>query len=80
MLYLIDNKYYIKTAPLQYTEVSFVLKNDTVDIQPTNNKIETNMNAQIKSIVFRDEKDKIMKSLQANDRDNKITYKKRNKR
>lgn len=83
MLYLIEGKYYIKTAPLKYTEVSFELKNDTVVIIPTQHKFEANTKAIIESVDFQKEKDNIKKSLESvsnNIDDSKTTYKKRNKR
>lgn len=63
MLYQIKNKYYIKVAPMKYTEVTFVLENDDVIIKPTRNKIESNCETQIKEINFQKEKDNIMSNL-----------------
>lgn len=83
MLYLIDGKYYIKTAPLKYTEVSFKLNDDDVVIIPTRNKFEANSKAIIESVDFQKEKSNIKKSLKSvgvDADDSKITYKKRNKR
>ena len=82
MLYLVDGKYYIKTAPLKYTEVSFSIKNDNVVIIPTQNKFEANAKAVITGVDFQKEKDKIKKSLELkNDNDDiEMIYKKRNKR
>ena len=78
MLYLIDGKYYIKTAPLKYTEVSFSIKGDDVVISPTQNRFEANAKAVITSVDFQKEKNTIKKKLEKNEE--KIVYKKRNKR
>lgn len=78
MLYLIDGKYYIKTAPLKYTEVSFSIKGDDVVISPTQNRFEANTKAVITSVDFQKEKNTIKKKLEKNEE--KIVYKKRNKR
>lgn len=81
MLYLIDGKYYIKTAPLKYTEVSFSIKGDDVVISPTQNRFEANAKAVITSVDFQKEKDTIRKSLESKETSDEITtYKKRNKR
>lgn len=78
MLYLIDGKYYIKTAPLKYTEVGFSIKGDDVVIIPTQNRFEANTKAVITSVDFQKEKNTIKKKLEKNEE--KIVYKKRNKR
>ena len=63
MLYKIENKYYIRVAPRKYTEVKFVLKNDDVVIQTTNNRIESDGNTVITQINFQKEKDNIKSKL-----------------
>lgn len=63
MLYLIANKYYIRVAPMKYTEVKFVLKNDDVAITVTNNRLISNASTVIKEINFQKEKEKIKASL-----------------
>ena len=82
MLYLIDGKYYIKTAPLKYTEVSFSIKDGNVVIIPTQNRFEANAKAVITSVDFQKEKDTIKQSLESeNTSDTTETiYKKRSKR
>lgn len=63
MLYQIENKYYIRVAPMKYTEVNFILKNDDVVIQPTRNKLESNGRTIIKEFDFQKEKDNIKSKL-----------------
>ena len=63
MIYLINNKYYIRVAPLKYTEIDFELKNNDVIIKPTRNKIEANGNMIINEVNFQNEKEKIKYSL-----------------
>lgn len=63
MLYQIKDKYYIRVAPMKYTEVTFVLKDNDVIIKPTRNKIESDSETQIKEINFQKEKDNIMSDL-----------------
>lgn len=63
MIYLINNKYYIRVAPLKYTEIDFALKNNDVIIKPTRNRIEANGNTIIKEVNFQNEKEKIKHSL-----------------
>lgn len=63
MLYQIENKYYIRVAPMKYTEVKFVLKHNDVVIQPTSNKIESTGTMTITQIDFQKEKDNIKSKL-----------------
>lgn len=63
MIYQIENKYYIRVAPMKYTEVKFVLKNDDVAIEITQNRIIANGNMDIKEINFQQDKEKIKASL-----------------
>lgn len=63
MIYQISNKYYIRVAPLKYTEINFLLKNDDVVIQPTKNKIEATGNMVIKEVNFQKEKETIKQRL-----------------
>ena len=63
MLYQIENKYYIRVAPMRYTEVKLSLTNDDVTIKPTRNKIESSGNTVIKEINFQKEKEKIKLDL-----------------
>lgn len=63
MIYQIKNKYYIRTAPMKYTEIELLLKNDDVVIQPTQNRILANGQMSIKEINFQKEKDNIKKTL-----------------
>lgn len=79
MLYLINGKYYIKTAPLKYTEVAFQLRDEDVIITSTKNRIESNGETIIKCVDFQKEKNAIKKKLE-NKEDKEIVYKKRNKR
>lgn len=65
MLYQIMNKYYIKVAPMKYTEVKLVLRNDDVVIEVTSNRLISNSNMNIKEINFQNEKEKIKASLLA---------------
>ena len=82
MIYLINNKYYIRVAPLRYTEISFELKGDDVVIKPTSNRIEANGNTKIIEVNFQNEKEKIKNSLLDNkektsDTEEKRVYRKR---
>ena len=63
MLYIINKEYYIRTAPLMYTKVRFILNNGDVDIVPTKDKIEVNSNTIIENVNFQNEKDKIKEQL-----------------
>lgn len=63
MIYQIENKYYIRVAPMRYTEVKFVLKDDDVVIQTTSNKIESNANTVMKEFNFQQEKNNIKHKL-----------------
>lgn len=74
MLYIIDNKYYIKVAPMIYKEVEFKLINDDVVIFTTKNKIEVNSKTIINTINFQSEKDKIKESLCKNNKRNSKRY------
>lgn len=75
MLYIIDNKYYIRVAPMIYKEVEFKLINDDVVISTTKNKIEVNAKTIINTINFQSEKDKIKESLCKNNKRNSKRYK-----
>lgn len=66
MLYKIANKYYIRVAPMRYTEVEFVIENDDVIIKPTKNKLLANANISIDEINFQKEKENIKKKLNNN--------------
>ena len=63
MIYQIENKYYIRVAPMKYTEVKLVLKNNDVVIETTQNRIIANASMQIKEINFQQEKENIKASL-----------------
>lgn len=63
MLYQIENKYYIRVAPMKYTEVNFIIKNDDVVIQPTQNRILVTGGTKIKELNFQEEKNNIKTSL-----------------
>lgn len=63
MIYQILNKYYIRVAPIKYTEVKFILKDNDVIIQPTQNRIIANGDTKIKEINFQQEKENIKASL-----------------
>lgn len=63
MIYQILNKYYIRVAPRKYTEIKFILKNDDVVIETTQNKIESNGNTIITTFDFQKEKDNIKNKL-----------------
>lgn len=63
MIYQIENKYYIRVAPMKYTEVKLVLKNNDVVIETTQNRIIANASMQIKEINFQQEKENIKTSL-----------------
>ena len=60
MIYQIENKYYIRVAPMRYTEVRLVLRNDDVVIEVTSNRLISNSNMNIKEINFQNEKEKII--------------------
>lgn len=63
MIYQILNKYYIRVAPRKYTEIKFILKNDDVVIETTQNKIESNGNTVMTTFDFQKEKDNIKNKL-----------------
>lgn len=63
MIYQIENKYYIRVAPMKYTEIKFVLKNNDVAISTTQNRIIANASMKIKEINFQNEKENIKASL-----------------
>lgn len=63
MLYQIANKYYIRVAPMKYTEVKFELKDDDVVIKITQNRILANASMKITEINFQKEKENIKTSL-----------------
>lgn len=63
MIYQIENKYYIRVAPMKYTEIKFELKNDDVVIVTTQNRIIANGSMQVTEINFQQEKEKIKASL-----------------
>lgn len=63
MIYQIKDKYYIRVAPMKYTEVKFVLRNDDVVIETTKNRIISNGGMTIKELNFQQEKEKIKASL-----------------
>lgn len=63
MIYQIENKYYIRVAPMKYTEVKLVLKNNDVVIETTQNRIIANASMQITEINFQQEKESIKASL-----------------
>lgn len=63
MIYQIENKYYIRVAPRKYTEIKFILKNDDVVIEATQNKIESNGSTIITTFDFQKEKDNIKNEL-----------------
>lgn len=82
MIYLINDKYYIRVAPLRYTEIDFELKNDDIIIKTTSNRIEANGNTKITEVNFQNEKEKIKNSLLDNkektsDTEEKRVYRKR---
>lgn len=64
MLYLIENKYYIRVAPMRYTEVKLIPKDNDVVISVTNNRLLANGNMDIKEINFQEQKETIKASLQ----------------
>ena len=63
MLYQIENKYYIRVAPMKYTEVKLLLRNNDVVIEVTGNRMISNSDTVIKEINFQGEKEKIKASL-----------------
>lgn len=63
MIYQINNKYYIRTAPMKYTEVNLSVHNDDVVIGITSNRIVLTGNTNIKEINFQENKEKIKASL-----------------
>ena len=65
MIYQIKNKYYIRVAPMKYTEVKFVLQNDDVVIKTTENRLISNADMEIKELNFQQEKEQIKASLLA---------------
>lgn len=64
MIYQINNKYYIRVAPMKYTEIDFELKNNKVVIKTTNNKLEVNGRMTVKEINFQSVKESIKENLQ----------------
>ena len=66
MLYQIENKYYIRVAPMKYTEVKLVLKDGDVVIKTTANKIIISGDTTVKEINFQKEKENIKKELTNN--------------
>lgn len=63
MIYQIGNKYYIRVAPMKYTEVEFILDNDDIVIKTTKNRLISNADMKIKEVNFQQEKEKIKASL-----------------
>ena len=63
MIYQIENKYYIRVAPMKYTEVKFALKNDDVVIETTQNRIIVDSNTHVIEKNFQQEKENIKASL-----------------
>ena len=72
MLYLIDNKYYIKVGK-DFTEVELVFTDDDVDLRPTNNKLENNGNIPYETINFLSEKEELLKKFK-NKKENKEEF------
>lgn len=66
MLYQIENKYYIRVAPMKYTEVKLILKDGDVVIKTTANKIIISGDTTVKEINFQKEKENIKKELTNN--------------
>lgn len=69
MIYLINEKYYVKISPLMYSEVKLEMKNKDLTLVPVGNKIELDSNTKVKEIIFRDEKENLMKQLQKSSED-----------
>lgn len=63
MIYQIENKYYIRVAPMKYTEIKFSLREDEVVIITTQKRIITSTDTKITEINFKEEKEKIRASL-----------------
>lgn len=63
MLYKIENKYYVRVAPMKYTEVKFELKHNDVVIKVTSSRIIATGDMNIKEINFQKEKENIKASL-----------------
>lgn len=63
MLYQLSNKYYIRVAPMKYTEVKLIVKNNDVVISITNNRMIADRNTVFTEINFQKEKEKIKASL-----------------
>ena len=63
MIYQINNKFYIRTAPMKYTEVKLSVRNDDVIVEVTSNRIVSTGNTNIKEINFQENKEKIKASL-----------------
>jgi hypothetical protein len=63
VIYQINNKFYIRTAPMRYTEVKLSVRNDDVIVSVTNNRIVSTGNTNIKEINFQENKEKIKASL-----------------
>jgi len=67
MIYLIDNKYYVKVGK-DFTEVELVFTDDDVDLKPTNNKLENNGNIPYVTINFLNEKQELLKQFKNKDK------------
>jgi len=63
VIYQINNKFYIRTAPMRYTEVKLSVRDDDVIVAVTNNRIVSTGNTNIKEINFQENKEKIKASL-----------------
>jgi len=63
MIYQIENKYYIRVAPMKYTEIKFSLRDDEVVIVPTQKRIIINADTKITEINFKENKEQIKTSL-----------------
>ena len=74
MIYQIANKYYIRVAPMKYTEIKFSIQNNDVAIEVTKNKIESNGKMKITEINFQKEKEKIKKNLLNKDEGDDADY------
>lgn len=74
MLYLIDDKYYVKVGK-DFTEVELVFTDNDVDLKPTSNIIENNGNIMYETINFLDKKQELIekhkKEKPFNNMDNK---------
>lgn len=63
MIYLIKNDYYIKVGTNKYVKLKFVLKDEEVEMVPTNVTFESNASTHITPLLFKNEKEKIKKDL-----------------